>query len=216
VTETDGLMVRYRDRRWTALSSTATGTRSKLVWLAVRASTDAQLRCGLRASAGLRTPPGDGGGTTWSAGRGEVAPVGWHANRTAVSDRAGRWSQVDLGARGHAVGDECAEIVDWYHASERIWTVAKAVHGDDTPRRKRWLRPSSSTSGRPGRNPWSNGSRQLSPEQPAAGAGLQRGCFSTNAPGCTIVFPRAAATTWIRCGRLAGVPRRVRTAGMGV
>jgi hypothetical protein len=30
-------------------------------------------------------------------------------------------------------GDERTEIVGWYHASERLSTVAKALHGDGTP-----------------------------------------------------------------------------------
>ena len=35
-------------------------------------------------------------------------------------------------------GTERTEIVDWYHASEHIWTLAKALHGEDTPQTKAW------------------------------------------------------------------------------
>jgi hypothetical protein len=35
---------------------------------------------------------------------------------------------------------ERTEIVDWYHASEHIWSVAKALHGDDTPETNVWAR----------------------------------------------------------------------------
>ena len=35
-------------------------------------------------------------------------------------------------------GSERTEIVDWYHASEHIWTVAKELHGEDTPETKAW------------------------------------------------------------------------------
>jgi hypothetical protein len=30
--------------------------------------------------------------------------------------------------------------VDWYHASEHIWTTAKALHGEDTPETKAWAK----------------------------------------------------------------------------
>lgn len=35
-------------------------------------------------------------------------------------------------------GSERTEIVDYFHASEHIWTVAKALHGEDTPATKAW------------------------------------------------------------------------------
>ena len=37
-------------------------------------------------------------------------------------------------------GDERTEIVDWYHASEHLWAVAKALHGDDTPETTAWAK----------------------------------------------------------------------------
>jgi hypothetical protein len=58
---------------------------------------------------------------------------------------------MDPGARRHSFGEERTEIVDWYDASEHIWTVAKALYGDDTPEttkegpKRPWIR-----SGRPG------------------------------------------------------------------
>ena len=60
-------------------------------------------------------------------------------------------------------GDERTEIVDWYHASEHIWTVAKALHGEDTPETKAWANngPRSSLDGL-GRNPCWSGSMQHS------------------------------------------------------
>jgi hypothetical protein len=30
-------------------------------------------------------------------------------------------------------GPERTEIVDYFHAREHVWTVAKALHGDNTP-----------------------------------------------------------------------------------
>jgi hypothetical protein len=37
-------------------------------------------------------------------------------------------------------GTERTETVDWYHASEHIWTVAKAVYGEDRPETKAWAK----------------------------------------------------------------------------
>jgi hypothetical protein len=30
------------------------------------------------------------------------------------------------------------EIVDWFHATEHLWTAAKALHGEDTPETTAW------------------------------------------------------------------------------
>ena len=35
-------------------------------------------------------------------------------------------------------GTERTEIVDWYHASEHVWTLAKALHGEDAPATQAW------------------------------------------------------------------------------
>jgi hypothetical protein len=35
-------------------------------------------------------------------------------------------------------GSERTEIVDWFHATEHLWTVAKALCGEDTPETKAW------------------------------------------------------------------------------
>ena len=40
-------------------------------------------------------------------------------------------------------GTERTEIVDWYHASEHVWTAAKALHGEDTPETTAWEYPPS-------------------------------------------------------------------------
>ena len=37
-------------------------------------------------------------------------------------------------------GSERTEIVDWYHATEHVWTAAKALYGDATPETEAWAR----------------------------------------------------------------------------
>src|SRR5262249_45463892 len=37
-------------------------------------------------------------------------------------------------------GSECTEVVDWFHATEHLWTVAKALHGEDAPETKAWAK----------------------------------------------------------------------------
>jgi hypothetical protein len=37
-------------------------------------------------------------------------------------------------------GSERTEIVDWYHATEHVWTTAKALYGEDTPQTQAWAR----------------------------------------------------------------------------
>jgi hypothetical protein len=80
-------------------------------------------------------------------------------------------------------GDERTEIVDWYHASEHIWTAAKAVHGDDSPETKAWARTALDQLWQTGPKPvvaWFDATRPGSTE---ASAILQRerGYFTTNA-----------------------------------
>jgi hypothetical protein len=37
-------------------------------------------------------------------------------------------------------GDERTEIVDWFHASAHLWTIAKELHGEDTSETKAWAK----------------------------------------------------------------------------
>jgi hypothetical protein len=80
-------------------------------------------------------------------------------------------------------GEERTEIVDWYHASEHIWTVAKAVHGDDTPETKTWANIALDHLWRTGAQPvveWFDATRPGSAEARAV-LQRERGYFTTNA-----------------------------------
>jgi hypothetical protein len=78
---------------------------------------------------------------------------------------------------------ERAEIVDWYHASEHIWTVAKELHGEDTPETKAWATTALDRLWRSGPRPaleWFD----ATPAPAGAGAAVlkrERGYFSSNA-----------------------------------
>ena len=128
--KTDGVMVRYRDRHldgapvegdWHEVKVGLAGR------LAPGAPGAADLRGGPRASRGLHTPSRHGGGAPRRAGCRQVAPVGWQASRAAAGGGAGRWAKWIWEHLATLFGEARTEIVDWYHASEHIWTVAKAV-----------------------------------------------------------------------------------------
>src|SRR5438105_53074 len=102
-----------------ARSSKATGTSSKWVWLAA-------------GSSGI-----------WGCRRGALDVVQWHPwdgtpaelRPVVVIGDGAKWSWDQVAT---LFGDERTEIVDWYHASEHLWTAAKALHGEDTPETKAW------------------------------------------------------------------------------
>ena len=75
------------------------------------------------------------------------------------------------------------EILDWYHATEHLWTLARALHGDGTPAARAWVDQAMTVL-------WDGGSRPLrallaetiAPTPDAAEVlRLQRGYFTTNA-----------------------------------
>jgi hypothetical protein len=80
-------------------------------------------------------------------------------------------------------GSERTEIVDWYHASEHILTVAKDLHGEDTPESKAWARTAPD-------HLWQSGQKAVlawfdATQPPSATAAVvskrERGHFRTNA-----------------------------------
>ncbi len=79
-------------------------------------------------------------------------------------------------------GNERTEIVDWYHASEHIWTVAKELHGEDTPETKAWARTALDHLWRGGPKPLLQWFDATQPTSTAATTVLkrERGYFSAN------------------------------------
>jgi hypothetical protein len=80
-------------------------------------------------------------------------------------------------------GRKRIEIVDWYHASEHVWTVAKELHGEDTPDTRRWARTARDHLWQRGPKPLLTWFDAAQPRTAAAALVLKRECgyFSSNA-----------------------------------
>jgi hypothetical protein len=80
-------------------------------------------------------------------------------------------------------GDERTEIVDWYHATEHLWTAAKALHGEDMPETKAWATTALDRLWRTGPKPVLEWFDAAQAGTTAAGEVIkrERGYFSTNA-----------------------------------
>jgi hypothetical protein len=79
-----------------------------------------------------------------AARRGALEVVAWEGSATQPGLAALR-KVVILGDGAHWIWDLAAqhfgeriEIVDFYHASEHVWKVAKALYGEGTPEAKAW------------------------------------------------------------------------------
>ena len=118
------------------------------------------------------------------------------------------------------------QIVDWSHATEHLWGVANAVHGERTAAAKQWVEPQLdrlwTRSSRPsGRRPWINSTCSnpagptLSKKRPTTSAPIKSACATTtSAPRVT----RSAAarskapptpSSIIVCGGLGGAGRAI-------
>lgn len=80
-------------------------------------------------------------------------------------------------------GAERTEIVDWYHASEHLWTLAKALHGEGTAATTRWAEHATHLLWRHGSAPLLAHLRATVAPTPTAAKALatERGYFTTNA-----------------------------------
>jgi hypothetical protein len=187
VVETDGVMVRYRDRQLdgAVVDSDWHEVRLGVVggWQEHRLTQSSYVAAREPAVAFARRLGAE------AARRGALDVVRWHPwDGTPAELRP----VVVLGDGAHWIweyvatlfGSERTEIVDWYHASEHVWTLAKALHGEDTPATKLWA-----TTGLA--HLWQGGSKQLlawleatQPDTASAATTLkrERGYFSTNAP----------------------------------
>jgi hypothetical protein len=185
VIETDGVMVRYRDRHldgapvegdWHEVKvglagSWRQGHLGQPSYVAAREPAEAfTRRLGVEA-----------------ARRGALDVVKWHPwdgtpaqlRPVVVLGDGAKWIWEHVAT---LFGDERTEIVDWYHASEHVWTVAKAVHGDDTPETKAWAKIALDhlwQTGAKAMVEWFDATRPESTEARAI-VHRERGYFSTN------------------------------------
>ena len=138
--EADGVMVRYRDRH-------LDGTRIDGDWHEVKLGlvagwADEQLQAPSYVAAREPAVRFAQRLSTEAACRGALDVVSW---RQAAQDGGGHQAilrpVVILGDGAKWIWDEAAasfgsertEIVDWYHATEHLWTLAKALHGEPGP-----------------------------------------------------------------------------------
>jgi len=186
VIETDGVMVRYRDRHldgtlidgdWHEVKvglagGWQDGHLGQPSYVAAREPVEAFTRR-LGAEAARRGALDVVEWHPWDGAPAELRPV------VVLGDGARWiWDQV-----APLFGEERTEIVDWYHASEHIWTVAKAVHGDDTPETTAWAKTALDHLWQTGAKPVVEWFAATRPGSTEAGAIVQRerGYFTTNA-----------------------------------
>jgi hypothetical protein len=145
VVETDGVMVRYRDRHldgepikgdWHEVKLGVVGG-----WVGQRpgaALAQASYVAAREPAAGFARRLG-----TEAARRGALAVTAWHPwdgtpaqlRPVVVLGDGAKWIWEHIGP---LFGPERTEIVDYFHASEHVWTVAKAVFGEDSPETTAW------------------------------------------------------------------------------
>jgi hypothetical protein len=77
-----------------------------------------------------------------AAQRGALDVVRWHPwdgtpadLRSVIVLRDAKWSWEHVATQ---FGSERTEIVDWYHATEHVWSAAKELYGDNTHETQAW------------------------------------------------------------------------------
>jgi hypothetical protein len=185
VVETDGVMVRYRDRHLDRACMEGDWHEVKLGlvggWQHGHLGDVSYVAAREAAPAFARRLGAE------AARRGALDVVSWHPwagtpaelRSVVVLGDGAKWIWEHVAT---LFGSERTEIVDWYYASEHLWTAAKALHGDDTPQTKAWARAALDRLWRSGPKPvlaW------LDATQPGSAAAAvilkrERGYFSTN------------------------------------
>ena len=143
VVETDGVMGRFRDRH-------LDGTLVEGDWHEVKLGVvggwqHGQLQQASYVAARETAPTFAPRLGTEAARRGALDVVKWHPwdgtpaelRPVVVLGDGAKWIWEHVAT---LFGNERTEIVDWFHATEHIWTVAKALHGEDTPETKVWAK----------------------------------------------------------------------------
>jgi hypothetical protein len=186
VIETDGVMVRYRDRHldgapvegdWREVKVGLVGG-----WQQGHLRQPSYVAAREPAVAFTRRLGAE------AARRGALDVVKWHPwdgtpaelRPVVVLGDGAKWIWEHVAT---LFGEERTEIVDWYHASEHIWTVAKAVHGEDTPETTAWAKLALGHLWQTGAKPvveWFDTTRPGSTEASAV-IQRERGYFTTNA-----------------------------------
>lgn len=141
VVETDGVMVRYRDRHLDG--GVVEGDWHEVKLGVVGGWRDGHLLQPSYVAAREVAPAFARRLGAEAARRGALDVVTWHPwdgrpaelRPVVVLGDGAKWIWQHVAT---LFGSERTEIVDWYHASEHIWTSAKALYGEDTPATKTW------------------------------------------------------------------------------
>jgi hypothetical protein len=186
VVETDGVMVRYRDRHLDGALVEGDWHEVKLGvaggWLAGQLQQTSYVAAREPALAFARRLGAE------AARRGALDVVTWHPwdgtpaelRPVVVLGDGAKWIWDHVAT---LFGSERTEIVDWYHASEHVWTAAKAAHGDDTPETRAWAKAGLDRLWHHGSKPLLDWFDAAQPGDASTAAVLkrERGYFSTNA-----------------------------------
>ena len=186
VVETDGVMVRYRDRHLDGVPMEGDWHEVKLGvvggWQHGHLGQPSYVAAREGAAAFARRLGAE------AARRGALDVVRWHPWDGTPADLR---SVVVLGDGAKWIwehvatlfGNERTEIVDWYHATEHVWSTAKGLYGDDTPETQAWANTALDVLWRQGPKPMLRWFDAAQPSTAAVAAILQRerGYFNSNA-----------------------------------
>jgi hypothetical protein len=176
VVETDGVMVRYQDG-WHEVKVGLVGGH-------MNGHTEALSYVAAREAAAAFGPRL----LTEAARRGALEVVGWDGPLTGKGLARLR-PVVVLGDGAHWIWElaadhfgERTEIVDFYHASEHVWTVANTVYGQGTAQAKVWAQARRSELYEQGAEPVLTALRQMHPAGEDVSALVRRelGYFRSN------------------------------------
>jgi hypothetical protein len=182
IAETDGVMVRYQDGWHEVKLGVVGGWDPRLP--------DDQRHLTAPSYVAARAPVAEWAGR-WAAevarrgGLEEVAYTGTGIRpgiatlrRVLVLGDGARW----IWAAAAEQFGERIEIVDWYHASEHVWTIARAVDGEGTAEAKAWAEASLTILYEQGAGALLERLRACVPETEAARAtiAMERGYFQSN------------------------------------
>lgn len=186
VVETDGVMVRYRDRHLDGALVEGDWHEVKLGliggWQQGHLQRPSYVAAREAAPAFARRLGAE------AARRGALEVVKWHPwdgtpaelRPVLVLGDGAKWIWDHVAT---LFGSERTEIVDWYHVSEHIWTVAKELHGENTPEAKAWAKAALDRLWTSGPKPVLEWFDATQPKTAAATTVLhrERGYFSSNA-----------------------------------
>jgi len=187
VVETDGVMVRYRDRHLDGALVEGDWHEVKLGlvdgWQHGHLQQPSYVAAREGAPAFARRLGAE------AARRGALDVVRWHPwdgspaelRSVVVLGDGAKWIWDHVAT---LFGTERTEIVDWHHASQHLWTVANELHGQDAPASTAWARAALDHLWQRGPKPLLGHFAATRPATAAAAAALrrERAYFSANAP----------------------------------